>query len=140
MPSVITFTGPNTLSLAIPSSFVATAPDRSLDSFGPWNLADFWIGPGGWIVQAKATVRNPNPQEIADVKLYFTLAGDPLGREATLTTVRGGYATVSLALGLQLSESTHVELRAEKTHLPLVDLSNVVVIGIKENQLTLVKL
>lgn len=139
MPTVIKMSGPNTLALAIPTSFVATVSEQSLGSFGPLKLADFWLSAGGWIVQVTATVRAPS-DDIAVVQFQLTAATTPAVQNVAKTTVRGSYASIAMAIGLQVSTSTQVELNVTKTHDAGVDISDVRIVGIKEDKLTLVQL
>jgi hypothetical protein len=135
MSDRVQITGFNPRALVIASSIVATVPDGDLKDFGPLDLADFWIGPGSWIVQAKATVRNPMDEPI-DVKFHLTVQGGATAEDATLTTVRSGYAAVALALGVHLAGNGHVELKISKQFMPTAFVSNVVIVAIKQETVT----
>ena len=125
--------------LALSHSFAATMHNVSLKSGAVQTLADLRVGPGGWILQAKATVRVEQPEPI-DVQLRLAAAepGVAAVENKGLATVSGlGYATIVVVLGVDFSSIGEVTLEVSKQHLSTAELSGMVITGIRQDNLTL---
>ena len=122
--------------LAIGNSFAATIRSRAKQSANPETLGDLNIGVGGWILQAKATVRVEQPQQI-DVQLRLASAeGAVTVENKSLATVSNlGYATIVVVLGVDVSTIAQVTLEVSKQGLAPVDLSGMVITGIRQDKL-----
>jgi hypothetical protein len=124
--------------LALRNSFAATMHDLSLKSGAVQTLADLRVGPGGWILQAKATVRVEQPESI-DVQLRLAaVEGSVTVENKALASVSGlGYATIVAVLGVEFSSIGQVTVEVSKQHLSTAELSGMVITGIREDNLTL---
>ena len=124
--------------LAIHNSFAATMHNLSLKSGAVQTLADLRVGPGGWILQAKVTVRVQQPDGI-DVQLRLAAAeGNVTVENKALASVSNlGYATIVAVLGVDFSSIGEVTLEVSKQHLSTAELSDMVITGIRQDTLTL---
>ena len=124
--------------IIIPSSFVAT-----IDTKIPKTTADFHIGKGGWIVQAKANIRASSP-DFADVQLVLRATTDTIIEDrAKASAYKIGYATVVAMLGFRVSSSALIELElslqgplAEKS----AEIGGIVITAIRQDDLTVLAL
>jgi hypothetical protein len=123
---------------AITNSFAGTMHNLSLKSGTPQTLADLRVGPGGWILQGKVTVRVQQPEGI-DVQLRLAAAeGNVTVKNKALASVSNiGYATIVAVLGVEFSSIGEVTLEVSKQHLSTAELSDMVITGIRQDRLTL---
>ena len=123
---------------AIKTSFVATADSQRLTA-GVY----FKLGPGGWIVQAKATVRAQSPDEVT-VQLRITADVDGSGKsliDPGKASADGlGYETVVSTLGFVVTSQAllTVDLTQEGPGRP--DVTGIVITGIRQDSLAVLAL
>ena len=122
----------------IRSSFVATADSQRLTAG-----VGFSLGPGGWIVQAKATVRALSPEEVTvQLRITADIDGDAnsLIDPAKATADNLGYETVVATLGFQAATSALVlvDLTQEGPGRP--DVTGITITGIRQDPLTVLSL
>jgi hypothetical protein len=124
--------------IIIPSSFVAT-----IDTKKPKTTADFHIGKGGWIVQAKANIR-ASSTEFADVQLILSATTDTIIEDRAKASVYNiGYATVVAMLGFRVSSTAlvHLELSLQgKLAENSADIEGIVITAIRQDDLTVLAL
>jgi hypothetical protein len=110
----------------------------SLKSGTVQTLADLRVGPGGWILQAKVTVRVQQP-DVIDVQLRLAAAeGNVTVENKALASVSNlGYATIVAVLGGDFSSIGEVTLEVSKQHLSTAELTDMVITGIRQDTLTL---
>ncbi len=135
--------------LIIPSSFVAKTSGITLKtSQGNVTLAQFRLGRGGWIIQAKANIVavggtfGPNAplQELQQpVSVRWTLVAEaPLSGEDTAVVDTLLHATIVVMFGVQVSTTAVVDLVAKNQGGGIPDVSalieNIVITGIKQDE------
>jgi hypothetical protein len=143
MPGSVTLVGAGSIKqLIIPSSFAATigAPHRK--DTNAVTLAEFRIGRGGWIIQAKATIRagGPNTSETQFI-LTSTESVNSLDvivdERSKASTTELGYATLVAVLAVRVSTTALVALAVSEARVQLAELSNVIVTAIHQDDLAI---
>jgi hypothetical protein len=123
--------------LIIPSSFVATINNRKIPMESPivdFSLAEFRIGKGGWVVQAKATIRASSPEKV-DVQFRLTAqANTTIIDAAKASTDNLGYATILAVIGVHVSTNALVKLELTEQGQP-AEISGIVITAIRQDNL-----
>jgi hypothetical protein len=132
MTNLITLVGDGALNrLIIPSSFVATIDRRTLVS-----PAEFRIGKGGWIVQAKANIRALSLDKV-DVQLALSAKADTTIDDRAKASVDSlGYATLVAILGFHVSTTAIIELELTEQGLQNAEIDDIVITAIRQDDLT----
>jgi hypothetical protein len=137
--------------LVIPSSFVATIDSKNFKH--PFSLHsgdeyrdEYRIGRGGWIIQAKATVRDM-AADWSEVQVHLKATAD------TMTVEDRGYAyvpnlhftTAVAVLGINVPHNALVEVRftlagkaADLSQPARAEVSHIVVTGIHQDELVMI--
>jgi hypothetical protein len=148
MKDSVTLSGSAFQRLVITSSFVAKASDVTVapnSGMKSVNIATFRLAPGGWIIQAKATViakgspETPPDAPFDEVRATLVLEAAPSpGISTDQAEVTTAYtASIVVVIGVQPRDTTLVELYvqgggeyARRPHL-----SNIVITGIRQDDL-----
>lgn len=131
----------NTLrQVIIPSSFVAKISSIILKSSqGNVTVAHFNLGRGGWIIQAKANIREANiqvggtPTGTQPFNVHWHLGADSgQADEAEINTVL--VPTIVFIIGVQVSTTAVVDLTARNIAPGSALISNIVITGMKQDE------
>jgi len=101
-------------------------------------LALFRVGKGGWIIQAKATIRTTDTEKIdVQLRLTATEGSATVQDKALASAVNLGYATIVTVLGVHVSSSAQIALKWSKQGLSHADLTDIVITAIHQDNLTI---
>ena len=118
--------------LIIPSSFVAKIFPITLEfSQGTVTLAEFRLGRGGWVIQAKASAKSVGGTQPFNV--HWRLSADS-GQEDTAEINTVLIPTIVFMLGVQVSTTAVVDLTARNSAPGSALISNIVITGIKQDE------
>ena len=142
MPDKITLVNKTSLQrIIIPSSFVTTIDSKTLPAKLPivdFLLAEFRVGRGGWIFQAKATIRSNSPENV-DVQFRLTAEGDTTVLDAAKASANNfGYATVLAVVGVHVSTTAKVKLELTEQGNHSAELSGIVITAIHQDNLDII--
>ena len=121
--------------LIIPSSFVAKTSGITLEaSQGTVTLAEFTLGRGGWIIQARAIAESVGGTQPFNV--YWSLSANPgpVYGDDTAEVSAVLIPTIVFMIGVQVSTTAVVDLTAKNSAPGSARIRNIVITGIKQDE------